>query len=371
MIRRLLLLNGLAIIAVVLNHAIGWGYTAMFWWTDRYAAVTVPNYAQIGSFDYYLLRTIEQLVIFAVPAFLFVSGFFMAIATNRSRANVAWALIGARIRGLAIPYLLWSILIFVVMFLEGQRQSATGYLRLLITGRTAPPYYFVPLLIQLYLLSPLLVPAARKNWKLLLIFTAIIQLCIRTLSYLNIIGALPLALRPLMVLTPGWFFPGHLFWFAAGIVIGFNLDSLKLILARTKWMLLAFALILFALGMVEWEMILRASSEPWIAPAQTLLDNLYAASFILTFLAFSDAKIPFASQLGEWGSRSFGIYLAHALVLQLTARAIAVLAPSLLSQQLLFQAILIIPGLAIPLLLMSLANTEKSPVRPYFQYLFG
>jgi hypothetical protein len=47
MTRRLLYLSGLAIVGVILYHAVGWGFVGMFWWTDRYAPVTVPNFDQI------------------------------------------------------------------------------------------------------------------------------------------------------------------------------------------------------------------------------------------------------------------------------------------------------------------------------------
>jgi len=37
MVRRLLYINGLAIIAVVMFHAAGMGFVAMFFWYQRYA----------------------------------------------------------------------------------------------------------------------------------------------------------------------------------------------------------------------------------------------------------------------------------------------------------------------------------------------
>ena len=76
--RQIPILRGLAILAVVYNHATGWGYTAMFWWADRYRQVgSLPNYDQMGSLPYYVLAVIQQLAQFSVPAFLFISGFFI------------------------------------------------------------------------------------------------------------------------------------------------------------------------------------------------------------------------------------------------------------------------------------------------------
>ena len=80
MVRRLYLLTGIAIFAVVLNHAAGWGFTSMFWWVNRYSSLTPPNYDQVGSLSYYFLVVLKQITTFSVPAFLFVSGFFVTYA---------------------------------------------------------------------------------------------------------------------------------------------------------------------------------------------------------------------------------------------------------------------------------------------------
>jgi hypothetical protein len=69
MIRRLLYLNGLAVLGVILFHASGMGFVAMFAWTHRYLPVTAPNYDQMGSAAYYGLRVIEAIVTFSIPAF--------------------------------------------------------------------------------------------------------------------------------------------------------------------------------------------------------------------------------------------------------------------------------------------------------------
>ena len=78
-LRRLLILNGLAIIGVILFHAAGWGFVAIFAWSDRYMPVMETVSDQRGSAPYNALRLVEQLVVFSIPAFLFVSGFFIAL----------------------------------------------------------------------------------------------------------------------------------------------------------------------------------------------------------------------------------------------------------------------------------------------------
>jgi hypothetical protein len=96
---------------VILYHASAWGFIAMFFWTDRYRPVTVPNFDMLGGATYFSLRAIEQLIIYGIPTFMFVSGFFIAISTGRSQKAVPWRLVYERIKNLAIPFVLWSLII--------------------------------------------------------------------------------------------------------------------------------------------------------------------------------------------------------------------------------------------------------------------
>jgi len=102
---------------------------------------------------------------------------------------------------------------------------------------------------------------------------------------------------------------------------------------------------------------------------ETIIDNLYAAMFLLSFLAFSEINLPLRNEVALLGSKSYGIYLVHSPVLEYTARIIYHFAPFILSMQILFQAILWIAGLGIPLLLM--AFVDRSPFRRFYSYLFG
>jgi membrane-bound acyltransferase YfiQ involved in biofilm formation len=369
MVRRLLLLNGLAVLGVILNHAVGWGYVAMFWWTDRYQPVTTPNFDQMGSLSYLALRFIEQSIMFSIPAFLFVSGFFVAVATGRHRQNVSHKLLRSRIIHLAIPFLLWSVVYLATAYLFGEVYSPWEYATLLLTGGATDAFYFVPLLIQLYLLSPLLVPLARKRWKALLLVTLFIQVAVQLMRYPVILGwDLPLAER-VVQLTPYWFFPAHLFWFTFGIVAGFHLTQFKAWLERWRWGFLLLAVVMVPVAMAEWETLLRLSGRAWMSQTLVFSDSIYAMSFLLAFLGFANVKLPLAKPLSDLGVRSYGVYLVHSLVLIWAAKAIYHLAPGILAHQILFQPLLIVLGLGIPLLLMTLV--QRTQARRVYPYAFG
>jgi len=369
MIRRLLILNGIAAISAVIYHASGWGFTAMFWWTDLYLPVSVPDFSQMGGAAYYTLRLVEQFIIFSIPAFLFVSGFFIAFATGRDQKTVSWKVVGVRIKTLVIPYLIWSFGIILLNMLQGAQYSLVNLLRDILFGRAAPPYYYVPLIVQLYILSPLLVRLARTKGRLLLAITALIQLSFHAIRYLGLFGVEISPFNGFRIFTASWFFAGNIFWFTLGIVIKFNLASLKTWVDRYKWVLLGATLVLIPIGMIEWELILHRTTEVWIATIPTLIDELYSLVFLLTFLAFDKIPIPFNKTINEIGSKSFGVYLAHAPILEYTSRGIYHFGPWILGYQFLFQAILILLGLGIPLAMMKLL--ERSPARRIYTYIFG
>ncbi len=369
MVRRLLLLNGLAVIGAVLYHASGWGFTAMFWWTDRYLPVSVPDFGQMGSLAYYLLRLVEQLVIFSIPAFLFVSGFFIAFAAGRDQKTVGWHLVGTRIKNIVIPYLLWSSFIIIAYVIQGQNYTLAHLLQELIFGKAAPPYYYVPLIIQLYLLAPFLIKGFKSRPWLIVLITAGLQLSIQTLKYLNLLGVEFAAAKPVSILTASWFFPGHIFWFVFGIIIKFNLATIKSWLTRFKWIWLSAFILLIPIGMWEWEAILQHSAQDWLAPQPTILDELYSLMFLLCFLAFDRFPISPSKPINEIGTKSYGIYLIHSPVLEYASRGIYHLAPWILGLQFLYQPILVALGIGIPFLMMKIV--ERTPARRFYTYLFG
>jgi hypothetical protein len=150
--KRLLWLNGAAIIAIAVHHAAAFSLQAMFDWTDRYLAVTVPNYDQLGSPAYHILMTLRLLLTFAGPAFFFISGYFVGI-TAKGSSTVSWSMVFSRIKLLLLPFLLWTAVRFIL--LRDLPEDIDDILT---------PYHWIPLLIQFYLVSPFIVTLARRSW---------------------------------------------------------------------------------------------------------------------------------------------------------------------------------------------------------------
>lgn len=370
--KRLLILSGFAIIAVVANHSSQVGFLAMIWWADQFNPVMVPNYDQIGSLSYYLLVAEQKLALFSVPSFLFISGIFISYASRGSQSRLSWNVVRNRVFSLIPPYLIWTTVYYLSEFIIGNQQSISEYVMGIITIGNSP-YFFVPLLIAYYLISPFLINLAKNHWKILLGFAALLLFAAIARSYLTlyvaITGMQGLSFTPYLAFLSTQFVE-YFFYYAFGLVAGFQLAELKSSLFRIRWILLAAVIFFGVLAVLEAEWVYQTiEMVSWRSRTLTLPTALYAISFILCFLAFDQTPIPFSTQLYRIGAATLGIYLMHMSILIFIPKIIYNLIPGVMEYQFIFQPILIAASVGIPLLVMEL--TRRSPLRRYYRVLFG
>lgn len=366
--RKLPVLRGLAILAVVCHHSAGWGFTALIWagWNQG----SNPTYHDlIGTPAYYALVVIQQLIQFAVPAFLFIAGFFIAYAARGDPPSLSGKVVRARVMNLFWPYVVWSVVIYASDLLQGRGYSLLEFLKRLATGNVIGAYFFVPLLCQFYLVSPFVVRFAKRRGSLLLAVSALIQLTMIGLGYLRIFGVpLPGVLQAISR-AGAWFSGWWAFYFSFGVVCGFHTKRLQMVLARFKRVLLIGVVLLGMLPILEFEVLYRFSQSEWVRGPIKLSSWLYAVTFILFLLALDRGSIPFTRAFKQIGTRSYGIYLLHPKIMELIAKTMYHATPWLLPLQVLFQPVLVGLSLGLPLLFMAII--AKSPAKRFYGYLFG
>ncbi len=351
MARRLLILNGLAAFGIAIHHAAAYGLQAMFGWHE-------PDYALIGSTPYHVTMFIRVLVFFAVPAFFFVSGFFIGIIGKGERAQLKWTTMVPRIKVLIIPFIIWTIIRLAII-----PQVPTSL------DDVFSPYFFIPVLVQFYLLAPQIVTWAKTRWKLLLLVAGSMQIGLVVLSLLRELG-LTVPGQQFILGIPRWFFVMWPFWFPFGVVTGIHLEKVSKPLVRVKWLLLGALIVLPFLSVLEYQTIARYTEQVWLGPTfGGVARTLYGLAFILCFIAFDRISVPFFKELTQLGTKSLGIYMGNIPAIYVVAVLMYHLVPWILDNQLIYQTILIAAGLGGPLLLMAIVR--KSILRPLYRYVFG
>jgi probable poly-beta-1,6-N-acetyl-D-glucosamine export protein len=366
MTKRIMLLSGLAILAVVLNHASGWGYTAMVYWTDQYRPVIAPNYDQVGGLSYYGLVIIDELTEFSVPAFLFVAGFFIAYASRADSRGLGWKPVRARIVKLLIPYILWSIFVFVENALQGKVLSVRDYIYQLLTGGATGAYWFVPMLCEFYLLSFLFVRLAKRHPRALLITTSLITFLTSGIFYLKIFGVY----LPDGLYATSRTFLWYAFYFSLGIVVGLNLKSFQITIPRFGPTLIILTMVFGAMSVIEAVLLHKVTGDMALAIAPFKFSMvLYAIVFILAFLSIDATRWRISEGLSWAGARSYGIYLITPILLEFIARLTRRIAPGLLAFQLIFTMVLAITSIAFMWLIIE--GVSRSRMSAAYHYLFG
>jgi peptidoglycan/LPS O-acetylase OafA/YrhL len=226
--------------------------------------------------------------------------------------------------------------------------------RMLLTGSSTPAYYYVPLLIQLVLIAPVVLYLADERPRLLLIIAAAGTIFVNLLPYVLAQAGDVLLVQGISRLLPKWFFYTRLFWFAGGMIFARHISSWRVFLGRWKLAILGLTVFCYIAGFLEWELLLRLSSQSWMDHRETIIDTVYSMGVIGSLLAFADVKLPGTNFLNSMGSRSFGIYLAHIPVMEVVARGVYHSFPALLGLPIVFVGSLIFLGLGLPLLAMTI-----------------
>ena len=158
---------------------------------------------------------LNQLSRFAVPLFILLSG--ISCGLKKPYAGTRRFLRGRLIK-IGIPYLIWSIMYSLYnSHIDLSAWSFTFFLKSLLLGQAAPHLYFIVIIMQLYVLFPVLKKWVENSPYKSLLVSFIISYGIQKLYYFlkfdfNLI---PQSIHPyLWVLLPTW-----LFYFVMGLIL--------------------------------------------------------------------------------------------------------------------------------------------------------
>lgn len=101
------------------------------------------------------VRVFDDLLHYAVPLFVFISGVFAWGRPLPDEPGSFRRFLARRGKVILIPFLAWSALYFGLLVWREGWPGVLGALGLLVTGHTWYHLYFVPMLLTFYLLTPL------------------------------------------------------------------------------------------------------------------------------------------------------------------------------------------------------------------------
>ena len=348
MSRQNVALSGIAMLLIVLNHTIHLGieYATMLGYWQRYT----PS----GYFHWIL----QALGAFAVPIFLYISGSFVAYAATGEPPKLTRKFLQSGLIHILVPYLLWSVIFYLVLYINrGTQFSFIEYLRHLLVGY---PFHFVPLLVFFYLISPILVPIAKRFAWILILGFLIYQLFLLNIKYPGTLG----------FEFPGW---ANIFvipilggtladWgvcFPIGIVFGLHMQNIRPWLLKLKWVFFSLAIGSFLVALLDAQKIITGPLARFIGPIL----------FLLVIPVIQRNSIPGVRRFEEVGKRSYGVYLTHLIVLDTIYLIISKLLPSAFQYTLILTPIILLIALIFPITVMNYLS--KSAFRKYYRYVFG
>lgn len=306
------LLRAMAILAVVMIHS------------TSNALVQL----QTSSSFYGLYVFLHEFAVFAVPAFIFISGFVLTYNYVGKPLNggTISTFYRKRIWNAVLPYVIFSLFyILLKTKFSPPADSTTKFLGQVLTGQAYGHLYFMFVIIQYYILFPVLLLALRSGWVRRHIWWIGIVLQF-AYFYLN---------REYIVHQTGW--PNVLHRTGSLFISYFGVFAVAMWLAVHYERILAWfadrpavrrlsVLLVYALWLLSgaWYVYLRYEgmvNKDWadgqvFAYTQFVFNLASAISlFLLSNALLRKPKAIWTRMLGNIGICSFGIYLIHPAVL--------------------------------------------------------
>ncbi|GAB4524201.1 MAG: hypothetical protein Fur0018_07550 [Anaerolineales bacterium] len=344
------LLATLATLGVVLNHAT---------WQ-------VLGNIKPPALSGYAYLPLDQVGKLAIPAFMFIAGYFAAYATSGGRKPLPWTVVYARITRLFWPWVLWSAIWLGGQVIIGARSINVHEVLLTLFSQ----YYFIPMLMTYTLLAPAMTALARRSIRSLLMLSALLQVLAVALFYLQISGLITTVpewvdLLPLQYLRFAFYFP-------FGLTVGMNPAAFSPLL-RWRKALPWFTLLAYGLAILEGSLAFQRGGFDWQradshVKSTSMLISLGALCYFMVY-----EHVPIPQRLGktvrDMSANTYGIYLSHYLVVGSLDRLLARFLPQPLPIWMgwAYVLLLTVGTLAVCLQMIQFSTRFKR----IHQYLFG
>lgn len=290
------LFRGLAIMEVVTHHT-----TTM-----------TMRHLEKGSAAFIGTAAVNQILHFAVPAFIFLSSTILtrSLLKDFQPGRYYWRRL---LRG-GWPYVLWSILYVIWYVVSGRRPPSVltnperwGFY--LFYGKASYHLYFMLVALQVYMILPLLLPIARKRppiW-VALVAGAALQM-----------GAYFLNREVLRVPYPASTVLWYVLPIILGLAVGARLSEFSEWFQKNKFILLGLLVLVFPpYLMVSLNYVLGHGVAPIVHNSLSwLYSSLVALSLLGLAYQWQKSSHPLRILIAMLGTVSLQVYLIHPFMLQ-------------------------------------------------------
>lgn len=282
------LLRALSTIAVILIHVTG---------------IILYNTSNKGL-TYNISLILNQLSRFSVPAFIFLSGFGLALSYKKESKYLYYLI--HRLKKIIPDYLVWCII--YIFLIENPNLSYSDKIHNIFDGTLCYHFYFVPIIIILYLIFPIFYKFFKTKFALFITFFLNMGIYI-LLRYPNIPKNVSEKLT--RGSTINW-----IFYFVLGVYLCTNYNKIHIFIKKHKNKLLILLLITTYILLKDTYSCLEINSNldygtTFIRPSVML----FSTFFILYIMSFNFNNLSFKKILYMISKHSYTIYLSHPLLL--------------------------------------------------------
>jgi peptidoglycan/LPS O-acetylase OafA/YrhL len=314
-----------------------------------------------GGWSLFFIVTYRQLLNFAVPAFIFISGYWMAKKPIRSLGDYR-AFLTRRLSRILIPYLFWSSILLGYEAIKTHDIDVQQIIFKLLTGRATTIYFFIMVISQLYIITPLLQYINRKRYGLMLVLILnVISLLSAYLSRLYFNYWIPVSSA----------FYSWVIFYEIGLVVDSS-DNKIFAAKKVQLFILPAILVCLLISGLEASILLSKYdnlSARYFAVAPVKYSSfLYSVCIITAFLHIRKHLSHQPKFLAALGYYSFGIYLIHIPVLNQVANLVQK-SSTIYSFQPLYQFIVV--SITISICFAVISITRKLLPEPFCHKILG
>ncbi len=247
--------------------------------------------------------TFSELFRFSTPLYVAISGFLITKSSQIKEGSFI-SFIGKKAKYLVPPFLFWGVIYLAEYIVFYGGNINIGYEKvanILLLGQSKGHLYFVPLIIQLYIIYYFI-----KRYNLL---NSINGLCVGI--FLTFVWYLSFDQLTLIIGDPRLFFPSIIFSFAIGYYLGENNEVFK----KPSFNLLFVASFMAVCGLSS--LIVGSIIGQTIMPTWHVFSLVYGGSmiFLILFACSKVKKVP--AIISKISRYSFSIYLSHWICLDI------------------------------------------------------